>query len=390
MVNFLEKLLRGKLNRKIVPLDFGAIILKLLIILGLPLASDPPNGKFELFLLCFKKFRIFFSLLSMLFATAGYTLWTLINHNEDPLVVLRTLPNISNHMFFLSRMVILFRNRAIIKTMFLNLTEIIESYSEKYSNLIENYYHRNRRLQICNGIFLTFIWLSQVIEFIHNYIEHGTEIFTVQIWLPFDHNGGLKYFFSCVVVMWGGVIISTNYFIGDWIIYNTITLYTLAFDIVGNEIKEILSVSTTKIEDLKEIVTKHCALMEGCEQLASIVSGILLYNSFQSIALLSLIGFQMIVLDDLTQLAVYGFLIIVVFSQMFLMSFHGQMLINSSSNVAESIYQAEWYNIEDVKVKRIIPFMMQRCQAYKYLTARGFFVISMETFTSVICILNFL
>lgn len=381
---------KQKVNHTIEPMDFLKIIVKTLNILGLPLTFDSPKTKWELFLLCFKKFRICFSIMTIFMVTIGYILWPLINHKKDPLITLRTLPNISNHIFFVSRYVNLFRKRKNLKGIFFNLKDIIDSCNNKYDNLIRKYYEQNRRFQLFSVIFTGLAWLSQIIDFIYNYFLNGTQIFSVQMWLPFDHNSGLKYFASCLIVLWGGIILSIYFCAGDWIIFTTITLYTMAFDMIGNRMKEILNISTTKIEDLKEIVTKHYILMSSFDEFKFIISEILILNFLQAISLLSLFGFQMIVLDDMTQLAVYGFLTILLFSQMFLLSLHGQMLINSSSNIAELIYQSEWYEIKDLRIKRIIPFMMQRCQAYKYLSACGFVVISMETFTSVIYFMNFL
>lgn len=311
-----------------------------------------------------------------------YLIWILVNY-DDFFGVLRALPNISNIIFIVIRCFILRHNNSKIRVMCKDLKDIYEVLMMKHDRQAQNYLYRSNIFQrTCIGILVS-TQLLQVCEFISNYIYHGTDIFTLEIWLPFDHESDLKYFASCLWISWSGFFCSSALFIGDWVIYTIITLTSLEFDYIGRKMKELLNNPKVKLGDLSAILNHQNKLIEVCNQLESIVSESLLNNFLQSIVLICLISFQLAILKDPLQLIVYGLVLIIVSFQIFMLCFHGQMLINSSSNIANEIYDSDWHSIEDMKVKRAIPLMLQISQREKCVTAFGFKRISIETLTLV-------
>jgi gustatory receptor len=211
----------------------------------------------------------------------------------------------------------------------------------------------------------------------------GTEVFTVQIWLPFDHSSGFKFLATSLSVLWSAITFSSGLFLGDWLIYVAITLISMELEVIGCKFKEILSKSDVKLSDLKNVIEAQEKLSEVCSELELIVSKILLHNCLQGTIIICLLCFQLVILEDVTQLAVYGLVLSLVFSQIFLMCYHGQMLIDSSSGIAVQIYDSDWHSIKDERVKKIIPLLIEVNQQEKFLTAGGFNKISVELFTSV-------
>lgn len=315
-------------------------------------------------------------------STLLYFLWA-VENRQDPLAVLRSLPNVTNHIFLSARIWILYRNRQKLTMMSADLKEIFDALKVKNRKMVKNHLKRVNMLQSVIVALIITIWITQIIDFIASYIARGTETFTVELWLPFDHDTGLKYFCSCICLMWSALYSGSSFYITDWIIYTIVTLISLDFDMIGSEIKEILGNPHAKTDDLSWVVEHQNKLIDICNQLELIVSNSLLHNCLQGIIIICLLGFQLVVLDDVTQLAVYGLVLIVILGQISMMCYHGQMLIDSSSNVANSIYDSFWYSIDDKNMKKSVALLMMVAQTPKYLTAGGFKKISMEMFTSV-------
>lgn len=223
----------------------------------------------------------------------------------------------------------------------------------------------------------------QVIEFIYNYITIGTDIITVELWLPFGHDTDFKYLITCFSIVISALNSSSSLFIFDFTLYTLITIIALNFNMVGCEMREILNKSKTKIKDLEQVVNFHTKLIDICNQIESIISKNLLHNYLQGIAVICLLCFQLVVLKDLSQLAVYGIVLTIALFQCFMITFHGQMMIDSSSKIAEYVYDSEWYLLEDKRVKKSIVSLMMVAQIPKSLTAGGFLRVSMEMFTMV-------
>ena len=175
--------------------------------------------------------------------------------------------------------------------------------------------------------------------------------------------------------MCSAVYSGSSLFISDWIVYTIITILSLNFKMIGGEFNEILSQKRVRMRDLQRVVTHHAKLIDICNQLEAIVSQSLLYNYLQGVIIICLSN----------QLAVYGFVLMIVLAQVFMMTFHGQMLIDASSEVTNDIYTSEWYSIDDDRnVMRAVVLSMIISQEPKYLTAGGFVKVSLDMFTVVI------
>lgn len=72
-----------------------------------------------------------------------------------------------------------------------------------------------------------------------------------------------------------------------------------------------------------------------------------------------------------------------ILNQVWLLSHFGQKLHDSSLSVYEGILESNWYELQDFKTMKTIPFIIQRCQRVKVIKARGFAVIKLNTFMGV-------
>lgn len=325
---------------------------------------------------------------TLILSIIPYLIWIVVNY-ADYFGVLRVLPNISNNAFVVARFFILRRNSSEILAMHNDLRDIYEDSMKNHTRKARKYLTRSNTFQYIYCGILIFTQSSQVFAFIANYIQHRTEVFTVQMWLPFDHKSDLNYFMSCLVISWSGFFCTTALIVGDWTVYTIICVTSLEFEAIGHEMKTILNNPKVKLRDLSSALDHQNTLIAICNQLESIVSKSLLHNYLQGIAIICLTCFQLAILSDPLQLIIYGLVLIIVSSKILMLCFHGQMLIDASSSVAREIYDSDWHSIEDMQVKKAIPLLMQISHRAKCVTAFGFNRISIETLTLVRGFLDF-
>lgn len=111
---------------------------------------------------------------------------------------------------------------------------------------------------------------------------------------------------------------------------------------------------------------------------------IFLYTFITGSILMCLILFHFLT----TKVTVFTALIDIIYletivTQTWLLCFYGQKLIDSSSGVADAIYDSDWTEVDDCYFKKQIVLILIRSQRPKRLSAMGFADISLETFAAV-------
>lgn len=362
--------------------DFLKILAKFNKVFGVGRAKPPTTTKLASLVENLRQIYYFAARFTLVLSCLLYMLW-MVFHHETPHEVLRVLPNIANNVFIAGKFFVLFFNFDKIHGMLVKLRRIFNTLKTESAQVIREYYVTSYIFQWINAVLFPIVWTLQAIEFAANYFMYGTKIFTVQIWLPFGHETGFGYFASCLSVWWSAVMMCSGLFIADWLLYIIVTLISIDFELVGVKLKEILSNPQAQIKELKTVVDIHNELMEICDGLENIVSHSLLLNRLLTTFVICFLCFQLAVLEDFSQLAIYALVLLLVFVQLFLTCFHGQMMIDASSKVAAYIQQSNWHSIEDLRVKKMIPMMIMISQKPKKLTTSGYSVISMELFTNV-------
>jgi gustatory receptor len=257
--------------------------------------------------------------------------------------------------------------------------------SKPYQVLHESdkYYRSLLRKEIIYAIICFSPIIFAIIDFTTNFIQNGTEKFVVEIWFPFDTKVGIFHLIACAYIAWTAFLSFVALYSGDWIFYSFIAMISMEFDSVGSDYNEIFSYSGLKINQLKNIIDEHIRLIEASNILQDIFSNVILLNFFHGSTIICLIIFQVIMMDNVTQIMVYVAILGMIMSQIFLLCHHGQMLIDASKGVNEKIYLSNWYDIRDNRVRKIISLIIQLSQQGKSLNGHGFVVICHETFTTV-------
>jgi hypothetical protein len=131
---------------------------------------------------------------------------------------------------------------------------------------------------------------------------------------------------------------------------------------------------------LKNFFIRHTQLIEICEDLQSIFGNYFLIFIAQCSLLVGLMSFQLAATKDFAMFLPF---LGTILNQVYLLSYAGQKLHDSSLSVYDGILESNWYELKDRKMKKVIPFIIQRCQREKVIKARGFAVIKLSTFMGV-------
>lgn len=308
----------------------------------------------------------------------------LIIHRDDPRMILRTTPNVCNNMFLFYRFMIICMNRRKLK-IFLRLNNEVlpKNCNDQDIHNVRKYHKMLVRREIINAVICIVPIILAVLDFIISYIKNGTEHFRVEIYIPFDHTKGINYLIACLLMLYTACLSTSTLFVGDWILYSFLIILSMNFDIVGRRFKIILNNSNVQIDDVKRVVYQHVKLIEASNLLGSIFSSVLLINFTYGSFIMCLMCFQLVVLSDPTQFLIYMAMLALITCQIYLLCYHGQKLIDSSTNICNEIYDSNWYSIKDLRVKRMIIRIMQISSRNKKMSAMGYVDICHATFTTV-------
>jgi hypothetical protein len=312
-----------------------------------------------------------------------YIVWAILNSNE-PLAFLRGLLSVSNHVFALYRLITICLSRKKINKFLAMLSKNFpKSAKDQKRHKISRYRDKIVRREKIYAVFCGMPTFLNTLGLIGGFIKHGSEKFPIKIWLPLGHESTASFMLTSMFITWGSSLYSMALFLGDWVPYSLITVLAMEYDIVGRNLRKQLKNAGTELSDLKKIVDHHNLLLQATNLLESLTQGLFFVNFIISSFTICLVGFQAIIFKDTPAIALYVAVLAVVMMETFLLCHHGQMLIDSRSRVCDMIYKSKWCDIKDLRVKKMLPMLLQISQDEKCLTGYGFVDICHETFSDV-------
>lgn len=213
----------------------------------------------------------------------------------------------------------------------------------------------------------------------------GKAFFVSSFWFPFDKYDERNYAFAILWMNWQGYSLITYLLISDIFLYACVTIISMEFNILKHEVKnfKLQSPEGRKV-NVVSFIERHVKLRDLSDQLQGIFGPIFLYTFITGSILMCLILFHFLT----TKVTVFTALIDIIYletivTQTWLLCFYGQKLIDSSSGVADAIYDSDWTEVDDCYFKKQIVLILIRSQRPKRLSAMGFADISLETFAAV-------
>ncbi|XP_068624014.1 putative odorant receptor 92a [Battus philenor] len=144
----------------------------------------------------------------------------------------------------------------------------------------------------------------------------------------------------------------------------------------------------------KEVVERHQMCIRAAGLLEQIYSKSILYNFMSSSLLICLTGFNVVAIKDVSIIVPFLLFLIMNLMQIFFLCFFGDMLMRSSADIANGVYNSRWY-AADPTVGKSLLILLTRAQKPCKLTALGFAEVNLWAFTNVLgsswsyfCLLN--
>ncbi|XP_049875219.1 odorant receptor 67c-like [Pectinophora gossypiella] len=178
-------------------------------------------------------------------------------------------------------------------------------------------------------------------------------------------------------------------FCADAILYIFCSHITMHFQLLAYEVKQIADTSSNTSERadfktrFKELITTHLRVVFLVNELELVYCKSTLMNFMVSSALICLTGFNVTALEDVAFVITFiGFLFITLL-QVFFLCFFGEMVMNASEDICDSMYNSKWYTI-DAKSAKMLLMVQIRSQRPSKLTAYGFADVNLRGFMKIL------
>ncbi|XP_037714035.1 odorant receptor 49a [Drosophila subpulchrella] len=130
---------------------------------------------------------------------------------------------------------------------------------------------------------------------------------------------------------------------------------------------------------LAGVVKRHQLILSYHQDVNNVFGLLLASNLFTTASLLCCMAYYTVVQGFNMEGISYMMLFVSVAAQFYMVSLHGQMLIDFSTKIAEAAYENRWYD-GSLRYKKKILILMGRAQRPAEISARGIIIISLDTF----------
>ena len=330
---------------------------------------------------CFNLFCLL-SYISFLLQFTAYG----ITHSDNFDVIVRAISDASTAILVALKGLIIFLRKTDIQMIFeelklLDKTRNIEGEEYKKRKYLDEYH---RVVKFCVGNFISTILIIASLWF--PYLLTGRIIYVTNLWFPFDEYRLEMFPFAQIWIDWLAYLSITLFLTSDLLLYSLITVISMEFDFLKHNMNFFLK-SDSKDERMTKItsfIERHNKLLELCDKLQQIFEPIFLFNFVISSVIMCIVLYHF--LFCATSLVLYTFdffYLISIAVQIWLFCYFGQKLINSSTAIANGIYDQDWMDLDDNEFKKYVVLIILRAQRPMRLTAMGFADISLETFATV-------
>nr|XP_032523650.1 odorant receptor 4-like [Danaus plexippus plexippus] len=135
-------------------------------------------------------------------------------------------------------------------------------------------------------------------------------------------------------------------------------------------------------EELKNIVIRHKALIRLSNDVENMYSFSLLVNFLNSSIIICFCLFCCAFVEKWNEFN-YKIFFITAISQIWILCWYGQHLVDTSTGVGEALYNSAWY-VSSNSIKKSILIMIHRSQRRVHITTFGFSTVSMECYATIL------
>jgi 7tm Odorant receptor len=319
------------------------------------------------------------------FLLLAVIIWNVIFNYNDDVETIKIISYLIHIPLVLCRFTSILKNFRAIFTIFNDLHDFFPQRTELQDKfIIFEYYQGLVRIKCFYKAIITIIYTSMSLAIIYNIFalpENERILVPIQLSIPIKNMSA--YIFLSVWGFWTRFNLSVMSIASELTYMTLLSLISMNFDILQVNFTEILNIPEVNLTELAELIVRHKKLIEVSNNIREIFSATLLQSFTFSSIMMCLTGFGAILSKHPFLQSVLSQYTFIFATHIFLVTYFGQKLIDSSASIADAIYCSNWYSIIDMKTKMRLSFMLQCSQRPKTMTAGGFFVVSRETFTRV-------
>ncbi|XP_022124999.2 odorant receptor 13a-like [Pieris rapae] len=220
-------------------------------------------------------------------------------------------------------------------------------------------------------------------------------LYPIEVWYPFDK---IKFYIaayvweSCMTAVVVSLYAITN------IIHSTYIIFTcMELRILGNCLEELISdedvdnitkgvnideIYKRSLKRIKMIISRHDVLAKQIAALDTILGDAMIINYSLGAVFICLTAFTSTVVSNFYKRVRYSFMCLSLLVECFNQCFMGQIISDSSKNLTNSIYSSNW-PYASPETKTIMLMFIMRTQKPFELTAKGYTVMNMHTFSRI-------
>nr|QMS80348.1 odorant receptor [Histia rhodope] len=205
----------------------------------------------------------------------------------------------------------------------------------------------------------------------------------------------VKYFFDPFTEIWPYVyfhqVVSTfivwvNVYGPDTFFYAFCVYVQMHFRILSQRLRKLFYKPNLLVEDKEKLIKllkRHQELIQLVKDFETLYTSSNLWNMVISSILICLSAFNATTNPDAKAVLTFICFLFMSLSQISILCFFGDMIVNSSALVAEAAYSCGWYNV-DADVKKSLLIVIMRAHTPCKLTAANFAVLNLRAFAMII------
>ncbi|KAI8116479.1 putative odorant receptor 85d [Lucilia cuprina] len=202
----------------------------------------------------------------------------------------------------------------------------------------------------------------------------------------FNVNTAVGYTFAYVTQCTGSYSASCMFLGSDLLLITCVHLINMNFKYLAKSIREFKPTGTlSDMKKLKEFISYHNDILNAVELIDDTFNISIFLNYIGTVTIICLLGFQLVAGTEFLDLIKFLSFLISVLTHVYFISTFGTEMMGLSSDVSDAFMHHPWYD-GHIQYQRVLTMPIARGQRPAHLNAFKFFIISMETFKSLVSI----
>ncbi|KAL7036895.1 hypothetical protein ACKWTF_008984 [Chironomus riparius] len=363
--------------------DFFEVQLKLFKLVGLDMFPKIPITKREIVVQKLMKIYFYICILGFMILSFQFGIHILKNITKFQTVVL-TLPYLIIFPYNCAKSILFFTKR---KKILQILEKLKISFPTTKADQLScdldspfKWFHIFSKVFVFISFFAVSMILINALFFFFFFKVRKLE---TEVWFPFDHLAtDLNFLCALSWAIWTAYNSIYILCAVDTFLCCTFLILSIEFRIIGQGLKN--AINAKELDKLRAIVVRHQELIVIDEEIKKIFSPIFFFAFILGSITISSSIFLISTTSSTSSLMSASLNALSSIINVFVNCYFGEKLITESESIAISIYDSDWYEIDDKEAKRLIQLVLMRSQKACTLSGYGFVTLSIDSFAIVL------